>query len=255
MSSSAARYFPGTFGKGIASSPAEAEDAQATSSEAGTTQACEQQSSMSAPENAATDIVTSLAAPSDEALMASICEGDKEALALLFRRYARIVRGLAYRVLRDTSEADDLLQDIFLLVHRLCGTFDSSKGPARFWILQMTYRRAISRRRYLTARHFYTHLDLDQAADRLGDVPTESGHENSVDGVLERKQAWESWLAELSESQRQTLHLFFFEGYTFEEIAAKLGQSVGNARNHYYRGLDKLRRQISAGKLPGKEAV
>jgi RNA polymerase sigma-70 factor (ECF subfamily) len=192
---------------------------------------------------------------SDEALMSLICQSDREALASLFRRYAGAVRGLAYRVLRDASEADDLLQDIFLLVHRLSGTFDSSKGSARFWILQMTYRRAISRRRYLTSRHFYTHLDLDQAADRLGDVPAESGRANSVDGVLERKQAWESWLAELSESQRQTLHLFFFEGYTFDEIAAKLGQTVGNARNHYYRGLQKLRKQISAGKLPGKEAV
>ena len=52
--------------------------------------------------------------------MARVCEGDKEALASLFRRYARVVRGVAYRVLRDTSEAHDLLQDIFLLVHRLC---------------------------------------------------------------------------------------------------------------------------------------
>ena len=51
--------------------------------------------------------------------MALICEEDKQALALLFCRYARIVRGVAYRVLRDVSEADDLLQDIFLLVHRL----------------------------------------------------------------------------------------------------------------------------------------
>jgi RNA polymerase sigma-70 factor, ECF subfamily len=119
----------------------------------------------------------------------------------------------------------------------------------------MTYRRAISRRRYLTSRHFYTRLDLDQAADRLGVAPSESSNGNSLDGVLERKQAWESWLAELSESQRQTLHLFFFEGYTFDEIAAKLGQTVGNARNHYYRGLQKLRKQISAGKLAGKEAV
>lgn len=192
---------------------------------------------------------------SDEALISRICGGDKDALACLFGRYARAVRGVAYQVLRDASEADDLLQDIFLLVHRLCVTFDSSKGSARFWILQMTYRRAISRRRYLTSRHFYTHLDLDQAADRVGDIPSRSGRENSVDGALERKEAWESWLAQLSESQRQTLHLFFFEGYTFDEIAAKLGQSVGNARNHYYRGLDKLRKQISAGKLPGREAV
>ncbi len=193
---------------------------------------------------------------SDEALMANICEGDKEALAPLFRRYARIVRGVAYRVLQDTSEADDLLQDIFLLVHRLCRTFDSSKGPARFWILQMTYRRAISRRRYLTSRHFYTHVDLDQAANQLGGPLTNSGQfGDAMHGVLDQREALQSWFAELSESQRQTLHLFFFEGYTFEEIAAKLGQTVGNARNHYYRGLDKLRKQISAGKLSGKEAV
>jgi RNA polymerase sigma-70 factor (ECF subfamily) len=194
--------------------------------------------------------------PSDEVLMAEICDGSKEALSLVFRRYARIVRGVAYKVLRDSSEADDLLQDIFLLVHRLCGTFDSSKGPARFWILQMTYRRAISRRRYLTSRHFYTHMDLDEAATQLGDSLTNSGRfEDSVDGYLHQRETLESWFAELSESQRQTLHLFFFEGCTFEEIAAKLGHSVGNARNHYYRGLDKLRKQISAGKLPGKEAL
>lgn len=194
--------------------------------------------------------------PTDEALMARVCNGDREALASLFRRHARIVRGVAYGVLRDASEADDMLQDIFLLVHRLCRTFDSSKGSARFWILQMTYRRAISRRRYLTSRHFYSHVELDEAASQLSDTSTTcSSAKESVDMTLQRKEAIETWSEGLSESQRQTLHLFFFEGYTFEEIAAKLGQTVGNARNHYYRGLDKLRKQISAGKLQGKEAV
>src|SRR3984885_644719 len=109
---------------------------------------------------------------SDEALMSQISEGGKEALAALFRRYAGLVRGVAYRVLRDTAEADDLLQDVFLLIHRLCGTFDRSKGPAKFWILQMAHRRAISRRRYLTSRHLYTRLDLDDTASELADPPT-----------------------------------------------------------------------------------
>ena len=193
---------------------------------------------------------------SDEALIVQVRGGDSEALSMLFRRYARTVRGLAYKVLRDTSEADDLLQDIFLLVHRVCETFDSTRGSVRFWILQMTYRRAISRRRYLISRHFYNHMDLDQAGDQLSDFALKSvRRKESVDAVLQRKQAVQSWFAELSENQRQTLHLFFFEGYSFEEIASRLGQTVGNARNHYYRGLDKLRKQISAGKLPGKEAV
>jgi len=146
-----------------------------------------------------------------------------------------------------------MLQDIFLLVHRLCGTFDDSKGSARFWILQMTYRRAISRRRYLTSRHFYTHVDLDEAANQLGDVSAKSGLLDDPNAALDRREAMQSWFAELSESQRQTLHLFFFEGFTFEEISAKLGQTVGNARNHYYRGLEKLRKQISAGNCPAKK--
>ncbi|SRR6266849_10635864 len=192
---------------------------------------------------------------SDEALMASVCDGDKEALACLFRRYARMVRGVAYRVLRDPSEADDLLQDIFLLIHRLCKTFDSSKGPARFWILQMTYRRAISRRRYLTSRHFYTRLDLDDATEGAGVFGSKTGrYDDSIDQLI-GQDALSKTFDELSENQRQTLHLYFFEGYTLDEIAAKLGQTTGNISHHYYRALEKLRKQIFGGKLQGNRAV
>src|SRR5580704_7090785 len=120
------------------------------------------------PPRASPVLATSETETSDEVLLAGVCEGSREALAILFRRHARIVRGVAYRVLRDPSEADDLLQDIFLLVHRLCKTFDGSKGPARSWILQMTYRRAISRRRYLTSRYFYTRLDFEDAGEAAG---------------------------------------------------------------------------------------
>jgi len=192
---------------------------------------------------------------SDEALLSFVCQGNLEALASLFRRYARLVRGVAYKVLRDTSEADDLLQDVFLLVHRLCRTFDSSKGPARHWILQMAYRRAISRRRYLTSRHFYTRLDLDDAASQLADPRMSVGQlEDSIDGGLENgglQQAFEA----LAENQRQTLQLFFIEGYTLDEIAAKLGQSRGNVKHHYFRGLDRLRKEFFAGTFPGKRAL
>src|SRR6266478_2873366 len=93
---------------------------------------------------------------SDEALIIRICEGSREALAILFRRYARLVRTVAMRILRDDSEAEDLLQDVFLFVHRNCTIFDSSKAAVRSWIVQITYHRAIDRRRYLNSRHFYT---------------------------------------------------------------------------------------------------
>jgi RNA polymerase sigma-70 factor (ECF subfamily) len=202
-------------------------------------------------------VSTTEAEASDEALLADVCDGSREALAVLFRRHARIVRGVAYRVLRDSSEADDLLQDIFLLIHRLCKTFDSSKGPARSWILQMTYRRAISRRRYLTSRHFYSRLDLEDAGEPAGDFGAKNGsYDKTVDRLI-GEEALQKTFRELSEDQQKTLRLFFFEGYTFEEIAAKLGQTTGNVSHHYYRGLEKLRRQmqIFGGKLQAKRAL
>src|SRR5216684_3277796 len=192
---------------------------------------------------------------SDEALMQEVSRGSREALAILFRRYAQLVRWISFRVLRDASEADDLVQDVFLLVHRDCKTFDSSKAPARFWILQMAYRRAISRRRYLTSRHFYTRLDLDDAARHLADPRADVGQlGESIDGRLGNGDLQEVFET-LSQNQRQTLRLFFIEGYTLDEIAAKLGQSRGNVKHHYFRGLDRLRKEFFAGTLPGKRAV
>src|SRR6202795_587921 len=89
---------------------------------------------------------------SDERLMVRVGEKGGEALALLFRRYSRLVRGVALRILRDASEADDLLQEVFLFVHRKANIFDPNKASVRSWIVQMTYQRAIDRRRYLQSR-------------------------------------------------------------------------------------------------------
>jgi RNA polymerase sigma-70 factor, ECF subfamily len=192
----------------------------------------------------------------DETLMLQIREGSREALAVLFRRYARIVRGISYRVLRDPCEADDLLQDIFLLVHRLCKNFDCDKGSARGWILQMTYRRAISRRRYLTARHFYNSVDLEDVAGDLSNRLARTDQlEDSFDGRLGKGILEQIFEEELSENQRQALLLRFVEGYTVDEIAEKLGQTRANIKNHYFRGLEKLRKHIFDGKLTGKSAL
>src|SRR5579864_9453590 len=194
-------------------------------------------------------------AATDEELILQVVEGSREALASLFRRYARVIRGVAYRVLRDTSEADDLLQDIFLLVHRKCGTFDASRGPARFWILQMTYHRAIARRRYLNSRHFYTRVELDNVGRELAAPGTDgSGFVDSGDGLLGRE-GFQKVFKGLSENQRQTLQLFFVEGHTLGEIATKLNQTRGNVKNHYFRGLEKLRKQLFGNKLRGDTAV
>ena len=253
MSSSIARYLPGLMAGTKTGGNHSKRNSFSAEKNQGELPASDSTRSLVSPP---VDFVGLPIATSDEALMTLICQGDRQALGLLFRRYARIVRGVAYRVLRDASEADDLLQDVFLLIHRLCGTFDSSKGSARFWILQMTHRRAISRRRYLTSRHFYDRLDLDESPGRSqGPIKRTSRHADAMGEALEKTETLETWFEHLSPNQRETLRLFFFAGYTFEEIATRLGQTTANTRQHYYRGLDKLRRQIFAGKLPSGRAL
>jgi RNA polymerase sigma-70 factor, ECF subfamily len=187
--------------------------------------------------------------------MLSICKGDSDALACLFSRYAPAVRGIAYRVLRDAAEADDLLQDIFILIQSKCSLFDPTRGPARFWILQVAYHCALGRRRYLNSRHFYTRVDLEDVENELSDRGHGIGGRGYGNNELLENSALTPAFEVLSEDQRETLRFFFVEGYTLPEIAVKLNQTHGNVKHHYFRGLEKLRKHAFNSKLRGNSAV
>jgi RNA polymerase sigma-70 factor (ECF subfamily) len=181
---------------------------------------------------------------SDESLVERICIGDRDALAVLFERYARLTRTVASRILGDATEAEDLVQDLFLFIQRKCTIFDSSKSTARSWIVQMAYHRALDRRRYLKARQFYAEASDGENDIRLVGTPTTES-DYSAEVVFGRN-GLEKILSSLSLDQRETLRLHFFEGYTFAEISEKLGQPLGNVRHYYYRALQKLRQQMFA---------
>lgn len=193
-----------------------------------------------------------IAVISDESLLEQVGKGDKEALSQIFRRHAHIVRNVARRILRHDAEADDLVQDVFIFLFRKAALFKATHGSARSWIVQVTYHRAFNRRSYLKTRHFYTNQDLEQvlltAVQRQADAHFV---EWSLEGVWGKETA-ANLRQILSISQLATIQLHFFEGYTLEEVADRLGQTLGNVRHHYYRGLEKLRRPVFAGKLRSK---
>ena len=181
---------------------------------------------------------------SDEELMARIQAGEDEAVTLLFRRYARVVRSVGLRILRDQAEAEDLVQEVFLFVHRRRDTFDVSKGSARWWLFQVMYHRAFNRRRYLLSRCHYNQTTLEANAITLAD-PALPEYEHSIEGIF-GKAGFRKILRVLTPDERKTLGLYFFKGYSLMEISVKLGHSFGNARNHYYRGLEKIRKEMFA---------
>jgi RNA polymerase sigma-70 factor, ECF subfamily len=189
-----------------------------------------------------TERVEAAQEPSDDVLIAKVQSGDHEALASLFRRYARLVWGIGKRIVRDQGEADDVLQDVFFLIYRKASVFDSSKGTVRSLIVHMAYQRAITRRNYLAARHSFASDEAGQRAETLTTKAVPS-YDESIEAHFGRDRLQRA-LDDLSADQKRTLQLYFFEGHTLAEIGERLGQPLGNVKHHYYRGLEKLRKHI-----------
>ena len=184
----------------------------------------------------------------DEAVVERLKSGDKEALGLLFDRHAHFVLSAGLRILRDLSEAEELVQDVFLYVFNKCATFDATKSYFRSWLIQIAYSRAFNKREYLTRRRFYDYCNIDEVMHSLrSNVCLENQTQ-----LAEVKRICEEALAELTERQRRTLQLFFFQGLTLREISAQMDESLVQTSHHYYRGLEKLRAVLSSSQLLGK---
>jgi RNA polymerase sigma-70 factor, ECF subfamily len=181
--------------------------------------------------------------PSDESLVSRICSGDREALAILFRRHARLVHATARRILRDKAEAEDLVQEVFLYIYRKAGLYDRARGSVRTWIFQTTYYQALLRRMKLTSQNYYDCADVAETKATEVSDSNPPPYDRSGQGLFGRG-VWRELISCLTKDQWETLRLHFYEGYTFAEIAEKRKQSFGNVRNHFYRGLDRLRRRL-----------
>jgi RNA polymerase sigma-70 factor, ECF subfamily len=184
----------------------------------------------------------------DETLIYRISKGDREACSLLFKRFAQSVRNVGRRILKNDTEAEDLVQEVFLYLHRKAVLFDNSKGTARSWIFQVAYTQALLRRRELNGLGFYVSGIADRSVENDKANVKGADYDHSVEGLFGRNR-WKKIIDELTADQLATLRLHFFEGYTFAEIAEKMGQSYANVRNHYYRSLEKLRRHLAEAEL------
>jgi RNA polymerase sigma-70 factor (ECF subfamily) len=178
---------------------------------------------------------------SDEAIMAEIQAGNGDAFAILFDRYHRLVLVTALKIVRDAAEAEEVTQSVFLEIYRAARQFDPARGSLKVWLLQFAYHRSINRRNYLVLRQFYNRTDVDEVLDweSCGGTPPQLTLQESARLVQEV-------LLTLSEPQRKTIQMVFFEGRTLKEVAEQSGQTLSNVRNHYYRGMDRLRDSLTS---------
>jgi RNA polymerase sigma-70 factor (ECF subfamily) len=180
----------------------------------------------------------------DEQVIQRVVAGQQDALAVLFDRYCRLVFDVAFRIVRDPGEAEEVVQTVFLDIYRAVANFDPAKGIPKVWILQYAYHRALHRKRHLVSNHFYRWEELEAAV--------EVGVGRSLNGdVPEMVRLAEQMLSRLKPRQRAVLEMTYYEGLTAEEVSERLGLSAHIVRHDLHRGLGALREAI--GKRHEKE--
>jgi len=170
---------------------------------------------------------------------------DSKGLDLLYSRYARLVFGIALRILNDKSEAEEVVQEVFFGIYQKALLFDPAKGSGKGWVVQNAFSRARDRRGHLLRRGFYSGTDIESLDDTLpgrDDIEREVGVKLDFAHLL-------SAFEDLTPMQRQTLELFYFQGFELREISERLQEPFGNVRHHFYRGLERLRKSPAVKRL------
>lgn len=170
----------------------------------------------------------------DALLLQAIAGGEEIALSQLYDRYRLILFGLLVRILHSQSEAEEVLQEVFIQVWQRAGDFDEARGKPFTWLVTLTRSRAIDRLRALGARERATHEAIRNIPEAWSDAVTDAIH-------AERGRIVRQALARLPEEQRRALFLAYFEGLSQSEIAARLSTPLGTVKTRVRSGLIKLR--------------
>jgi RNA polymerase sigma-70 factor (ECF subfamily) len=178
--------------------------------------------------------------PSDHALARAAARGVMAALGVLYERHNQRVYAVCLRMTRNSAEAEDLTQDVFI---HLLGKIGSFRGESRFttWLHRLTVNLVLMHfRRKATHRH--------QAVDDLdGKLWPSQPTRQSVRSQIADRINLESALAQLPPGYRSVFILFDIEGYRHDEIAHLLGCSTGTSKSQLHRARMTLRRLLNGG--------
>jgi RNA polymerase sigma factor (sigma-70 family) len=174
---------------------------------------------------------------SDEAVVALVARSDEQALAELYDRFGRVAYGLALRVLRDESLAEDAVQDAFLAAWRAADTFMPERAKASTWLLTLVHRRAVDLVRREERRRGEP---LEAAGDPVG-----AGATDELVWLRFERERVQLALRQLPDQQREALELAYYGGFTQSELAERLGQPVGTIKSRMFSGLGRLRELLA----------
>ena len=176
---------------------------------------------------------------SDAALMEQLVRRETSALERLYDRYARPVYSLVLRITRQAPAAEEIVQDVFLLLWRNAHRYQAARGRLEPWLFTLARNRALDYLRLKSERQRRREDPLDpQPADSAG-----PDFESSVD-AQRRSQKIRAMMDDLAPAQRQAIELAFYEGMTHSEIAQHLKEPLGTVKSWIRTGLLRLREAL-----------
>ena len=190
------------------------------------------------------------AAPGDEELLAGLAAGRLEALDALYERYASMAYGIARRITRDDTLAEDVVQDAFLGAWRSADRYVAGRGSVKTWLLAIVHHRAID---VVRRRRPVSELPEEQEGARTPEPLTVPDVWGDVAGRLDGE-AVRRALDALPEQQRQAVELAYFGGLTQTEIAERTGVPLGTVKSRVRLALITLRRELGLAVSPAIEA-
>lgn len=182
---------------------------------------------------------SSLAAANDASLIRRVADRQPEALGELYTRYASILLGLARRILGNTADAEEVLQEVFVHVWNQGGRYDAGRSSVSTWLVLITRSRAIDRlrsRKVVERTHDAAHHE----------EPLEHTSPEGADNVFmqERRERVRREMEKLPAEQREVLELAFYKGLTQTQIASAAEIPLGTVKTRTLLAMKKLRNAL-----------
>jgi RNA polymerase sigma-70 factor (ECF subfamily) len=168
-----------------------------------------------------------------------VAGGDRSALKAVYDSTSAKLFGVCLRILNDRSEAEDVLQDVYITVWTKADQFDPGRASPITWLAALARNRAIDRQRQVGRRVMRPIEDADE-------IPDEAV--SSVDSLVASDEArqLEACLSQLEATQQGAVRTAFFEGRTYEEVAAVFAVPLGTMKGWIRRSLQKLKACLEA---------
>lgn len=178
----------------------------------------------------------------DAALVERMIAGDEGALSTLYDRYSGMLFSMLVRILKDTSAAEEILQDLFLQLWRNPSRFDPNRGSLPAWLLVIGRNRAISRLRSRERRE----VSEDSEGFSMESIPSPGNIEEEAQRS-QLAQRLKSAMATLPPEQREAVELAYFEGMSQTEIAARTGSPLGTVKSRVRAAMQSLKERFGDG--------